>query len=70
MEGLRDGWEHPSNTVVGDGDGDAAIAIWDGLDEREQRLVWFSLASLVNHYRAERGDDPDDTYGPPETEGL
>ena len=58
------------NRLVRDGDRDGAIVIWDGLDQREQRLVWFQLVSIVNQYRAERGDDPDETYGPPETVGL
>lgn len=53
-----------------DGDSDAAIAIWDGLPQNEQRMIWFSLVAMVNHLRAERGDDPDATYGPPETTGL
>jgi hypothetical protein len=53
-----------------DGDTDAAMTIWDGLPEEEQRAIWFSLLAMVNHLRAERGDDPDATYGPPETKGL
>jgi hypothetical protein len=53
-----------------DGDEASALVIWDGLDEQEQRNVFGALAAMVNHLRAERGDDPDDTYGPPETEGL
>jgi hypothetical protein len=52
------------------GDLDSAIAIWDGLDEREQRMIFSSLVAMVNHLRAERGDPPDATYGPPETQGL
>ncbi len=52
------------------GDLNAAITIWDGLDEREQRLVFSALVAMVNHLRAERADPPDSTYGPPETQGL
>ena len=53
-----------------DGDAEAAISIWNGLDDRERQLIWFSLTQMVNHLRAERGDPPDATYGPPETQGL
>ena len=53
-----------------DGDAEAAITIWKGLDEREQQMVWFALVQMVNHLRAERGDPPDATYGPPEIRGL
>jgi len=58
------------NRLVRDGDRDGAIVIWDGLDQHEQRLIWFGLVSMVNQMRSERGDDPDVTYGPPETVGL
>ena len=58
------------NRLVRDGDRDGAIVIWDSLDQHEQRLIWFGLVSMVNQMRAERGDDPDVTYGPPETVGL
>ena len=57
------------NRLVRDGDGRGAIVIWDGLDQHEQRLIWFGLVSLVNHLRAERGDDQDVTYDC-ETVGL
>ena len=53
-----------------DGDAKAAITIWDGLSDHEQQMIWFSLVGMVNHLRAERGDPPDATYGPPETIGL
>ena len=49
---------------------DAALVIWNGLDAREQRMIATSLMQMVSHLRAERGDDPDATYGPPERQGL
>jgi predicted nucleic acid-binding protein len=49
---------------------DEALAIWDDLDDRERRMLFTALASMVNHLRRERGDSPDATYGPPETRGL
>lgn len=52
------------------GDLAGAITIWDGLDEREQRMVFSAFIAMVNHLRVERGDPPDATYGPPETQGL
>lgn len=52
------------------GDGDSAIAIWQGLDALDQQKVFYALASMVNAMRADRGDPPDATYGPPELKGL
>jgi hypothetical protein len=56
--------------LIRDGDTGAALVIWDGLTVREQRMIFVGLAAMVSHLRAERGDDPDDTYGPSETIGL
>jgi hypothetical protein len=33
-------------------------------------MVFSALISMMNHLRAERGDPPDATYGPSETQGL
>jgi hypothetical protein len=53
-----------------DGDQEAAITIWQGLDAQEQQNVFGALVAMVNDLRQERGDPPDATYGSPETEGL
>lgn len=52
------------------GDNDSALVIWDGLTEREQRMIVTGIAMQLNQLRFERGDPPDATYGPPETHGL
>ena len=31
-------------------------------------MIWLGLVQMVNMYRVERGDPPDATYGPRETE--
>ena len=56
--------------LIRDDDLDAALTIWNGLDAQAQRMVFVSLAKMVNHLRTERGDDPDSLYGPSETRGL
>ncbi len=53
-----------------DGNEDEAITVWKGLTEQEQLNIFGALVAMVNHMRQERGDSPDATYGPPETEGL
>jgi hypothetical protein len=56
--------------LIRDGDFETALVIWDGLSAQEQRNVFGARAAMVNQLRADRGDDPDATYGPPEREGL
>ena len=56
--------------LIRDGDTDAALTILDGLGDDERRMMFVSVVKKVNVLRQERGDDPDDTYGPPETVGL
>lgn len=56
--------------LLRDGHAEDALAIWDGLDDRERRMVFTAFGSMIVHLRRERGDPPDATYGPPETHGL
>ena len=56
--------------LIRDGDTDAALTILDGLGDDERRMMFVSVVKKVNVLRQERGDDPDDTFGPTETVGL
>jgi hypothetical protein len=56
--------------LIKDDDLASAVVVWDGLQENEKRMMFFGLVAMVNKLRGDRGDSPDATYGPPETQGL